>query len=111
MADEDMIGCPDCGTELEADWVEVSSLRELPGTSKVLARLTCPSGPLHDLTAAYEGMRSTRLVHRETGAFRSCPVHRIDHWRRQGWYPLDDQFQTPTEMVYDRVRKLGGGRV
>jgi hypothetical protein len=47
-----------------------------------------------------------RIAHPNVKQTAECPVKALDHWRQSGWYPIDPEHQTPTEMVEQRVRDL-----
>lgn len=34
------------------------------------------------------------------------PLAALDHYRQKGWYPVDPEYMTPTEMVEQRIVDL-----
>ncbi len=100
------VPCPACGEALDVGLVDVTSLGKLPGTEYVLGQLTCPTSRLHDLRDAYRAMELVAIGHEDRPDRGRCTLGRLDHWRTLGWYPLDGEHQTPTEMVHARVREL-----
>lgn len=101
----DKVPCPDCGTDLDVDWVEITNLSQrypeyVPGDVR------CPASPSHDLDAAYPALRRVTVAHPDREEAGMCTAKALDHWRRLGWYPTEPEHQTPTEVVHARVRQL-----
>lgn len=102
----DVIGCPECGEVLEAEWTEVRTLASREPVGAVLIDLTCPASRTHELDAAYSALKVVTVLHPDRSDRGSCTILSLPHWRKQGWYPIDPEHQTPTEMVEARVREL-----
>jgi hypothetical protein len=107
--DRDQCSCPECGADLDIDWIESRGLgqrtpRYMPG------RISCPRGRTHDLTAAHRTLFLVEVAHPDRDEPGQCSLLSLPFWREQGWYPTDPEFQTPTEMVHARVRELTLGR-
>ena len=71
---------------------------------------TAHGGTSHDRALA--GRRPSavtefvRVAHPGIEQPASVPLSALDHYRQAGWFPLDPEHQTATEMVEERVRRL-----
>lgn len=104
----DTIGCPECGETLDAEWTEVSTYgaRE---PQVVLCSLRCPTSRSHEVGEAYEALKVVDVAHPDRGDKGACTLLALDRWREVGWYPVDPQYQTPSEMVEAQVRAQQAG--
>jgi hypothetical protein len=102
--DRDLIGCPECGEQLDAEWVEERTLAERDSLP-ILVSLRCPSSRTHEVDAAYDALKVVAVAHRDRSELGSCTLLALPHWRKQGWYPTDPEHQTSTEMVEARIRE------
>jgi len=109
-SDRDEINCPECGARANTDWLDITSLSDPPGKRRVVpGNSECSANPRHDVTPAYGLLRLVTVAHLDRDEQGSCTLLSLDRWRREGWYPVDPEHQTPTEMVYARVREIQSG--
>lgn len=106
-SDHDEVDCPECGARAETEWIDVTSLSDPPGKRRhIPGHSICSTSPLHDVTPAYDLLRLVDVAHPDRDEQGTCTLMSLDRWRREGWYPVDPEHQTPTDMVHDRVRQL-----
>jgi hypothetical protein len=106
--DRDIVGCPECGETLDAEWTNVGTFAEREPAA-VLVSLSCPVSRTHELDAAYAALKVVAVAHPDRPMQGSCTLLGLPRWRKAGWYPTDSELQTATEMVEDRVRQLSAG--
>lgn len=104
----DLIGCPECGSQLEAELIEIETFQErIPKRS--VSKLECPISTAHELESAYRALHIVNVAHVDYTEEGSCTLLSLPFWRRLGWFPVDLKYQTVDEAVHDRIRKLGYG--
>lgn len=52
------------------------------------------------------GRRFVTIAHPDIDGTGQCSLSALDHYRQKGWYPVDAEYQTPAEMVEQRVADL-----
>lgn len=96
--------CPVCGMPVQIDWVERTPLGRPP--SWLPGRLECPTSRYHDVQAASRVLARVSIEHPDVADRHTCPLSELDDWRQRGWYPVDEEHQTSTEMVEAKVRQM-----
>lgn len=51
-------------------------------------------------------MTFVRVAHPDIEGTAEVPLSALDHYRQKGWYPVDPEHMTPSEMVVQRVADL-----